>query len=113
MSANYISAEDSKALKAICEEILGIEDLILLENEKLGWESKLSQQQLNEYIPMLSKFIQLKDIMILSISEIGERYKLGFFNCFENIEDLVKLVQMLFEDSDRRDTLVDILQQRV
>ncbi|PVU96894.1 hypothetical protein BB561_000891 [Smittium simulii] len=113
MSANYISAEDSKALKAICEEILGIEDLILLENEKLGWESKLSQQQLNEYIPMLSKFIQLKDIMILSISEIGERYKLGFFNCFENIEDLVKLVQMLFEDSDRRDTLVDILQQIV
>ncbi|OMJ15017.1 Centromere/kinetochore protein zw10-like protein [Smittium culicis] len=139
----YISAPDSESLNQICKlmlekslEIFSAEDpskdlnqtpadYVLAE----AFVAKISPR----YVPIIEKFVQICDIMILSMSDIIGRYQVGLFDCFDFDHDhdhsdiesgpnkqnnsyikqssriVSRLVATLFEDSETRSKTLAML----
>ncbi|PVU91896.1 hypothetical protein BB559_003935 [Furculomyces boomerangus] len=101
INLDYISSSDSEALNKLFLPLVSLDELLTQQENY-----KESVHDTTDYVPIKTKFEQMSDIMILSMSEIRSRYEVGLLKCFENKEDLKSLVMALFEDSERRDQLL-------
>ncbi|PVU85873.1 hypothetical protein BB560_006877 [Smittium megazygosporum] len=106
VAIKFISARDSNVLYQTLKDLMSLEKLLTSENSKMGWESPLGSEAIEKYIPIRFSFDQLKDIMTLSMSEIVGRHKIGYLDCID-LEDLLRLVYALFEDSEIRKSTIE------
>ncbi|OMJ24844.1 Centromere/kinetochore protein zw10-like protein [Smittium culicis] len=137
----YISAPDSESLNQICKLMLEKSlEIFSTEDPSKGSEQTSADYVLTEvfvakisprYVPIIEKFIQICDIMVLSMSDIIGRYQIGLFDCFDYDHDhsntasspskqnnsgikqssriVSRLVATLFEDSETRSKTLAML----